>query len=317
MLKLEDLGEIPFLERLTSWIKTRNPKVKIGIGDDALVLADGTVVTSDAYSEDIHFSQRYFNAEEIGYKAAGATLSDIAAMGAEPICLLVNLFAPRQLEVEFVQRIYTGIQELTDPLNVEIAGGDTVADKKLVLSCTALGYAKKPLLRSTAAPGEALYISGFPGLSEVGQVVLGIRRKMEGFDEAKARHMRPEPRIALGLELQGKASSCIDISDGLSTDAMEIAKASKVKLVIEHGLLPRHPEILAYAERFSYNWDTLVLNGGEDFELLFTSSRQLPHEMAGLPIHRIGRIEKGKGAYLEIEGKLKPLLSRGYDHFNA
>ncbi|MBD3285739.1 thiamine-phosphate kinase [candidate division WOR-3 bacterium] len=317
MLKLENLGEFGFLDKLSAWIKTRNPRVKVGIGDDALVLTDGTIVSSDAYTEDIHFSQRYFSPEEIGFKTAGATLSDLAAMGAEPVCLLVNLFAPPDIDVEFIRRIYAGVEELTGPLGAEIAGGDTVAAKKITLSYTALGFTDKPILRSTARPGHLLYVSGFPGLSAVGQLILGMLKKKEGFNEARQKHLRPEPRIGLGIRLRDTASACVDLSDGLSTDAVELSKASKVKLIIEYDRLPAHPEVASYTERFDQNWDSLVLNGGEDFELLFTSADELPSEITGMPVHRIGSIEEGEGAFLEIDEDLKPLLSKGYDHFNV
>lgn len=318
MLNLEDLGEQGFLGLLADWVVTRNPAVSTGIGDDALVLSNGIVVTSDSYEEGIHFSRHYFSAQDIGFKSAGATLSDLAAMGAEPICLLLNLFAPADLEIAFLEGIYQGIEAVVAPLNCEIAGGDTVASDKLILSLTAVGKALAPLLRSGARPGDLLYLSGFPGLSAVGQQAL--RKGLKGFKESRASHLRPRPRIALGLALVHKASACIDTSDGLSTDANHLAKASKVKLVIEYERLPRHPEVLSFAE--GRGSDSLVLNGGEDYELLFTAPAELPDRIADLPIHRIGRIVGGKegcvtgeGAFLEINGELKPLLPLGWDHF--
>ncbi len=320
MSRLEDIGEQGFLDRLPKWLKTRNPRVKIRIGDDALVLADGTVVTSDSYVEGVHFSRRYFSPEDIGYKSAAATLSDLAGMGAEPLCLLVNLFAPPRLELSYLKSLYQGMEEVAGPLGAEIAGGDTVSSDRLILSLTALGRSKNPLLRCGARPGDLLYYSGFPGLSAVGQQAL--RKGVEGFGESKARHLRPQPRIALGLALQEKVSACMDVSDGLSTDACRLAKASGVKLVVEHERLPRHPEILDFAEQYGGHWDSLALNGGEDYELLFTAPAELPDRIAELPIHRIGRIEEGEegcvtgeGAFLEIGGELKPLLPRGWDHF--
>ncbi len=314
MSRLEDLGEQGFLDRLPEWLKTRNPRIKVGIGDDALVMSDGTVVTSDSYEEGVHFSKLYFSASDIGFKSAAATLSDLAAMGAEPICLLLNLFAPPRCEIDFLKRLYSGMEEVCGRLGVEIAGGDSVASDKLILSCTALGKTTDPLLRSGALAGDLLYLSGFPGLSRVGQQALW--KGVEGFQESKARHLRPQPRIALGIALRGKVSACMDVSDGISTDAGRLAKASKVKLVVEHERLPRHPEILAFAEQYGGHWDSLALNGGEDYELLFTSSKELPDRIAGLPIHRIGRIEEGDGVLLEVNGELKPLLPKGWDHFS-
>ncbi|MEA3311296.1 MAG: thiamine-phosphate kinase [candidate division WOR-3 bacterium] len=313
MSRLEDIGEQGFLDRLPEWLKTRNPRIKVGIGDDALVIADGTVVTSDSYVEDIHFSRLYFSPEDIGYKSAAATLSDLAGMGAEPLSLLVNLFAPPRCEIDFLKRLYSGMEEVCGRLGAEIAGGDTVSSDRLILSLTALGRSENPLLRCGARPGDLLYYSGFPGLSAVGQQAL--RKDLKGFRESKAKHLRPQPRIALGLALRGVATACIDTSDGLSTDAGHLAYSSRVKLIIEHERLPRHPEVLAFAEQYGGHWDSLALNRGEDYELLFTASHDLPDRIADLPIHRIGRIKEGKGAFLEIGGELKPLKPRGWDHF--
>ena len=320
MSRLEDIGEQGFLDRLPEWLKTRNPRIKVGIGDDALVIADGTVVTSDSYVEGVHFSKVYFSPEDIGFKSAAATLSDLAGMGAEPLSLLVNLFAPPRCEIDFLKRLYSGMEEVCGRLGAEIAGGDTVSSDRLILSLTALGRSEKPLLRCGARPGDLLYYSGFPGLSAVGQQAL--RKDLKGFKESKVRHLRPQPRIALGLALQEKVSACMDVSDGISTDAGRLAKASKVKLIVEHERLPRHQELLAFAEQHGGRWDSLVLNGGEDYELLFTAPAELPDRIAGLPIHCIGRIGGGKegcvtgeGAFLEINGELKPLEPRGWDHF--
>ncbi len=319
MPTFKELGEQGFLDRVGQWTSIRNPRVITGIGDDALVLHNGIVVSSDSYANNLHFSTLYFSPEDIGYKSAGASISDLAAMGAEPICLLVNLFVPPDFDLTFLKRVYEGMEAVCAPLKCEIAGGDTVASDNLILSLTAIGEAKRPFLRSGAVPGDLLYLSGFPGLSTVGQRLLAMRRKLDGFSDAIERHLRPEPRVDLGIKLRAKVSACMDVSDGISTDACRLARSSAVKLIVEHTLLPKHPDLISYIERFGENWDSLVLNGGEDYELLFTAkaSTKLPSEMASLSIHRIGRIEKGHGAFLEINGELKPLHPRGWDHFSV
>lgn len=313
MSRLDEIGEEEFLHKLALWLKFHNPKVRVSIGDDALVLRDGTVVTSDSYEERVHFSQDYFSYRDIGCKSAAATLSDIAAMGAEPACLLVNLFCSPNLEVESIKEIYEGIEEVSSTVGAEIAGGDTVASDRLILSLTALGETEKPLLRSGARPGDYLYLSGFPGLSAVGRRILSAQ--MEGFPESRAKHLRPMPRIELGLKLTGLASACIDTSDGLSTDSRHLAAMSGVKLVIEHENLPRHPEVVRFSRESGISLDSLLLDGGEDYELLFTSPRTIPDELDGIPIHRIGRAENGEGTFLEVEGEQRLLPAGGYDHF--
>lgn len=313
MSNLESLGEDGFLKDLPSWLSYKNPHVTTGIGDDALVLDNGIVVTSDSYEEGIHFSSGYFSPYDIGFKSAGATLSDLAAMGAEPICLLVNLFCSRDLGIDNLKSLYAGMEEVSSGAGAQIAGGDTVASEKLILSLTALGKASTPLLRSSAKPGDSLYLSGFPGLSAVGHTALATASL--GFPESKAKHLKPKPRVSLGIELRELASSAIDTSDGISTDAARLSHSSGIKLVIEQELLPVHPEILLWANEHGTDPFSLMLNGGEDYELLFTSSADVASEIAGSRITRIGRIEEGEGVYLEIEKKTQLLPSKGYDHF--
>ncbi len=313
MLNLESLGEDGFLKDLPKWLLHTNRHVRVGIGDDALVLDNGIVVTSDSYEEGVHFSSGYFSPRDIGFKSAGATLSDLAAMGAEPICLLVNLFCSRDLGIDNLKSLYAGMEEVSSSVGAQIAGGDTVASEKLILSLTALGKAPNSLLRSGAKPGDSLYLSGFPGLSAVGHTALATASP--GFPESKEKHLRPKPRVSLGIELRELASSAIDTSDGISTDAAHLAHSSGIKLIIEQELLPAHPEILLWANGHGTDLSSLMLNGGEDYELLFTSSAGIPSEIAGSRITRIGRIEEGEGVYLEIEKRTQPLPSKGYDHF--
>lgn len=315
MSRLEELGEEGFLSELGSWLRYRNPKVKIGIGDDALVLSDGTVVSSDSYEQGVHFSLEYFSPQDTGAKSAAATLSDLAAMGSEPLCLLVNLFCPADLEVDYLKKIYQGIEEVSSKVGAEIAGGDTVSSDKLILSLTAVGKAEKPLLRSGARSGDLVYVSGFPGLSAVGHRVLSA--KMDGFPESRAKHLRPEPRIGLGRALARRASACIDTSDGLSSDAWRLARMSKVKIVIEHENLPRHAELSLFAGQTGIDLDSLLLDGGEDYELLFTADASVDFSRTydDLPLHRIGRVEEGEGVFMEHRGEFRPVIPGGYDHF--
>lgn len=313
MSRLEDIGEEGFLKALPSWIKHKNLKVKTGIGDDALILENGYVVTSDAYEDGVHFSLNYFSHFDAGYKCAAATLSDIAAMGAEPICLLVNLFCSKALDISELKELYNGMEEVCADVGAQIAGGDTVASEKLILSLTAIGQSSKPLMRSGARAGDLIYLSGYPGLSAVGQHALS--QGLEGFDEAKKKHLRPKPLIRLGLGISDYANSCIDTSDGLSTDATRLARMSKVKIIIESSLLPLHPEVKKFSLGTGSATDSLILNAGEDYELLFSSPRQLPDEIEDTLVHRIGIAEEGEGLFLEANGTLLPLPAKGYDHF--
>ncbi|MBS4015905.1 MAG: thiamine-phosphate kinase [Candidatus Latescibacteria bacterium] len=357
-MRLAELGELKTIEmikKITSAPRLTNRAsrfIKVGIGDDAAVLKEGNVVTTDAYIEDVHFSLDYFSLYQIGQRVACGTLSDIAAMAATPIALFISALLPSKLEQRQLKQLYAGMLSIADKFGCRISGGDIVAYPKLGLILTAIGKTRTPKLRSTAQPGEYLYVTGFCGLAETGRLALKQKFPKKDFIQSIKRHTCPCPRIFEAIKLKKYINALIDTSDGLSTDVFHIAEESRVKIKIFADKLPMHKETYNL-----YNWviakskttpqsvvqkmrtklhtrailqplkdeiashtlemtNPLALNGGEDYELLFTSAYQkLPAKITGTKITRIGKIEKGSGVYLIKDNKEIRLYPKGYDHF--
>ncbi|MEO0084609.1 MAG: thiamine-phosphate kinase [candidate division WOR-3 bacterium] len=320
-MRLTELGETKTIELIRKIIESqyRSASIKVGIGDDACVFKNGTIITTDAYLEDIHFSLDYFTLREVGERAVCGTLSDIAAMAGIPIAIFISTLLPKTLKKTDLQELYQGMQNITNRFKCEIAGGDIVAYPKLGLILTAVGKTKHAKLRSTAKPGEYLYVSGYCGLAETGRLVLANKLSKRDFPQSIKRHHCPIPRINEALKLNKFINALIDTSDGLSTDAFHISKESKVKITIFYEKLPIHIETTKLYSYINKNTiDNVVLNGGEDYELLFTSDRpNLPLSIRGTKITQIGIIEPGQGVFIIKAGKEYPLKPAGYNHLTS
>lgn len=320
-MQLRDLGELKTIELIKKLTSSQQHKlvpssfVKIGIGDDAAVLKDDTVITTDAYLESVHFSLNYFNFYQIGQRVVCATLSDIAAMTAQPLAVFVSALLPPYLEQKQLKELYSGMQSVTSNFSCEIAGGDIVAYPKLGLILTAVGKTKNAKLRSTAKVGEYLYISGYCGLSETGRLALKNNLPVKKFIQSIKRHTCPVPRINEAVKLKKSINAMIDTSDGLSTDVYHIAEESKVKIIIFAEKIPIHKETNACCLFSANRAINIALNGGEDYELLFTSDKNLLTRNLGVKITQIGKVEKGNGVFLIKGNKEIPLLPQGYNHF--
>ncbi|HLH04182.1 MAG TPA: thiamine-phosphate kinase [Bryobacteraceae bacterium] len=272
-----------------------------GIGDDCAVFQprarEDLVFTTDFVLESRHFELSTHTAADVGHKALARSLSDLAAMGAEPAFCLVSLAIPPKLASRWVKEFYGGLTALATRFGVTLAGGDTARFERVVVDVMCCGRVPrgKALLRSGAQPGDAIYVTG-----ELGASAHGLTTKR---GEAWKRHLRPEPRIAAGLALRKLGvSACMDLSDGLSLDLVRLCKESRVSAELT-GELP-------IARGASLDE---ALNGGEDYELLFTSRRNLPHEIAGVTVTRIGRITSQRPARIRFAGR--PLKPKAFDHF--
>ncbi|MEO0072133.1 MAG: thiamine-phosphate kinase [candidate division WOR-3 bacterium] len=318
---LKQLGEFKIIEVIKNISRTsKNPQIKVGIGDDCSVFQDGTIITTDAYLEDIHFSKTYFSYKDIGKRAACATLSDIAAMAGKPLALYISALLPKNYDLKSLQQLFRGIQEICKIFKTQIAGGDLVSYSKLGLILTAVGKTKHPKLRSAVQAGDYLYLTGYVGLAETGRWALKYQLPRKEFPISITRHLTPVPRIYEAWQLKNYIRGLIDTSDGLSTDAYHLATESQVKLKIFYDKLPIHPETIKLQKFFGNrkkNWlNNLILNGGEDYELLFSSpNHNLPEKIRNLKLTCIGKAEKGQGVYLITDTKELPILPSGYDHF--
>jgi thiamine-monophosphate kinase len=322
----------------------RSSSVIQGIGDDAAVITSQagqwTVLTTDLLTEGVHFDLRTATIADIGFRAAAANLSDIAAMGGTPQYLLVALAIPRTGTRHHALQLYRGIMAACRPHQVRLIGGDTSASSGgWFLSMTLIGTVppRKALFRSGARVGDLLYVTGTIGDSLAGLMLLNEpppRKKRSSHSAALSarhrkflirRHLHPTARLAEGQWLTAHrfATSAIDISDGLSGDLRHICEESHVGADLDLTALPLSPACRAYAASRQLDPVALALTGGEDYELLFTlpSRRRAQVERAAKP-HRfrmtyIGTIRPARNGIQAIGPgeKRYPLPITSYEHF--
>jgi thiamine-monophosphate kinase len=281
-------------------------------GDDAAVI-DDQVITVDMLVEDVDFTQSV-PLRFIARKSLAVNLSDLAAMGAQPRYAVVALGLPPWVNVNMLT---DALAEAAREHEIEIVGGDLSRADKLIISITAIGEAKQPLLRSGARAGDRLYVSrplggAAAGLAFLGKPLDGMPYALREFAQsAVQRQIDPEPEVELGMKLVGIATSCIDVSDGLSTDLSHLCEASGVGAEISRERIPVFPGLI----ESGLNVRDAVLNGGEEYALLFTS-RLRESEISvrvGRPVYAIGRMVEERG--VRIDGE--PLPPRGWDHFGG
>jgi len=307
------------------------------IGDDAAVI-DNQVLTTDLLIEDVDFT-RAIPIRFIARKSLAVNLSDLAAMGAAPAYALLSLGLP-PWALEQADEMLVAYAEAAREYGIEIVGGDFSRAEKLTISVTAIGrIVTRALLRSGGRPGDRVYVSRPLGGSATGLLLSGAtgsqpvggfeglsaRRSSDGYahrefvESAIRRHIDPEPELALGLALARieEVTSCIDVSDGLSSDLHHLCDASRCGAEIEKERIPIFPDLLSYGARFGINVKDAVLHGGEEYALLFTSSLR-ESELStrlGRPVYAIGRMTKARQVILKEDGLARPLEPRGWDHF--
>jgi thiamine-monophosphate kinase len=305
----------------------KNPAIRTGIGDDCAVLRllpgrgklTDTLVTTDFTLEGIHFRRDWHSAESVGHRCLARGLSDIAAMGGEPVAAFLSLALPRDLPQSWVGRFARSLISLAERYGVTLAGGDTAESPNGILAdVVVVGTAPrgKAVLRSRAKPGDQIYVSGELGGSEAAVWEMRRKPKRKLNPREYSRHFFPEPRIELGriLREKGLASAMIDTSDGLSTDLAHICKESGVGAELQVASIP-----LASVGKPSREVDlTFAMHGGEDYELLFTAPprKRVPSRIAGVPITHIGHITRGRRIFLRSRSGVGYELSpRGWEHF--
>lgn len=315
-----------------------------GIGDDAAVIATAPKqwwhLTTDLLAEGVHFDLHTASAESVGYRAAMANLSDIAAMGAVPRYLLVSLAVPKALKAEAIYQLYEGLMKASRLHGVTLIGGDTSASKSgLFLSITLIGTTRagRALFRSGAQVGDHIYVTGTLGDSLAGlQLLTGgkanpsARQKFASLRKSHRhflvdRHLHPTARIAEGRWLNASrlATAAIDLSDGLSGDVRHICEESRVGAELDLSTIPVSMPCRAYAHAYRLDPIQLALTGGEDYELLFTVSQknqaavERQARARGYRITCIGIIRPNRvGVQIKFgDGKMQPLPMTSYEHF--
>ncbi|HKT33680.1 MAG TPA: thiamine-phosphate kinase [Nitrospira sp.] len=334
------IREFDLINALKQRYGTVDSRVVRGIGDDAAVIASNRhrrcLLTTDLLAEGVHFDRRTATLGDIGFRAAIANLSDIAAMGGTPEYLLVSLAIPHDITARHVEQLYHGIMAASRPHGVRLIGGDTSASKDgWFINLTVVGSAESNgiLLRSGARAGDDLYVTGTLGDSRAGLHLLHRLRSPARSLSAgqqrflKRRHLRPTARIREGKWLsKGRwATSAIDLSDGLSGDLRHLCTESGVGALIELAALPISAACRQYARSVHQVPHSIALAGGEDYELLFTvSARERDRfERASAQRHyhvtRVGKMTPAKeGLRMMLpNGSQRPLSFSSYEHFST
>lgn len=293
----------------------------VGIGDDAAVLRCDAplVVSNDALVDEVHFRRGWLSEEEIGYRATMAALSDLAAMGAKPLGVVSGLILPDDVDDEALRRLAIGQRRAASECGTAVIGGNLAKGSQLSITCTVMGTAERPLLRSGAKPGDVLAVVGHLGLARAGlEALLSDAPLSPVLAPALEAFKAPEAHIAAGLKLGPVAHACIDLSDGLALDALRMAEESDVGIVLEaEGLLT--PELELVAAVLDRPPVTLALEGGDDYALLVALTPEAFEATATQPaLRRVGRVEEGEGLWMvetPDEDERVPVGEGGYDHF--
>jgi len=336
--EISTLGEFCLIEKLTKEFKLKNKSSIKGVGDDAAILDYSgfkTVVSTDLLVEGIHFDLAYFPLRHLGFKSVIVNLSDIYAMNAIPKQITVSIALSNRFSVEALEEIYFGIKTACDAYGVDLIGGDTTSSKSgLVISITALGVGEEDKLtyRSGAKSGDLICVSGDLGASYLGLQLLerekqllqsdpNIKTDLENQKYIVGRFLKPEARrdiIDLFHKSGLKPTAMMDISDGLASELYHIAKQSKVGILIEEDKVPMHPESQQMALKFNVDPINAALNGGEDYELLFTIDPKDMELVKYMPdISIIGEVKKLEDGIkmLSTGGNLFDLKAQGWKHF--
>lgn len=297
------------------------PDVRVGPGDDcAVVGGDGIALSSDMSVEGVHFRRDWLSPGEIGWRAAAGALSDLAAVAARPIGILVSLAAAEEDAGAFAEGVMAGCGDAAACAGAALLGGDLARSPgPMVIDVTVVGEARDPVLRAGAAMGDEVWVTG-----ELGGAAACLRALLAGDapdPAARARFARPVARVeeAAWLYARGLPDAMIDLSDGLAGDAAHLAAAGGVAILLSPELVPVHPAAAARGDEAL----RLALGGGEDYELCFTAAQgtvwpqvEAFRSVFGIPLTCVGRVGGGDGVWFaDPEGRRTPVGFGGWQHF--
>lgn len=337
---LSNLGEFALIEHLTKNFKINHKSTIKGIGDDAAVLDfdnKKAVVTTDLLVEGVHFDLSYMPLKHLGYKAVMVNLSDVYAMNAQATQITVSIAVSNRFPLEALEELYSGIETASKLYNIDVIGGDTTSSTKgLLISITALGEVsgEDVVYRKGAKPNDLLVVSGDLGGAYMGLQVLEREKEvykvnpnsqpdLEPYTYIVERQLKPEARkdiIKLLKDLEVKPTSMIDISDGLSSEIIHLCTNSNVGCDLYENKIPLDPQVISTCEEFNLDSTTVALNGGEDYELLFTVSQEDFSKIKANPnLSIIGYItEASTGMHLVTRAETKiELKAQGWKNFNG
>lgn len=322
-IRLGPGGEFDVIRDILSGDEAAEPALRVGPGDDAAVLARcARVLSTDLSVEGIHFRREWLRPEEIGYRATMAALSDLAAMGADPLAVLVSLAAPPEDAASgYLADVGRGTRDAAREVGAALAGGDvTRSPGPLVVDVVVVGETDAPVLRSGAAPGDEVWVTGTLGGAAAAVRLLEAGSPLPS--GLRQRFARPRPRFAAMREIRGAVpvTAGMDVSDGILQDAGHLAASSGVRITLSAHLIPVDPGV----EHLLQEEDALqvALSGGEDYELLLTLRPGLAQRASaisarlGIPLTRVGVVEEGSGVGI-VDPAGHPVLPgrTGFDHF--
>lgn len=336
---ISDLGEFGLIDQLTKNFELKNENSLVGVGDDAAVIqvSEDTVqlISTDMLVEGIHFNLMYMPLKHLGYKAVAVNVSDICAMNGTAQQITVSLAVSSRFPLEALEELYEGIHLACTNYGVDLVGGDTTSSTSgLVINVTVLGTAKKVdvVYRSGAKEYDLLVVTGDLGAAYMGLQVLerekevfkanpSIQPDLDGHDYIIERQLKPEARkdiIGYLKELEVKPTAMIDISDGLASEILHLCKASKVGCHVYDEKVPIDAKTSMTAIDFNLDPNTCALNGGEDYELLFTIDQKDFDKIKGNPhMTVIGHITNENDGiyYVDKNGSAITLKAQGWKHF--
>ena len=333
------LGEFGLIKHLTQFFPIENISTELGVGDDAAIInAEGkkVLVSTDMFTEGVDFNLGYVPLKHLGYKVVVAGISDIISMNAVPTQIMISVAVSNRFPVEALEEIYAGVQLACRRYKVDLVGGDTTSSQTgLVINVTAVGLesSEKIISRNGAKPNDLLVVTGDLGGAYMGLQILerehsvylknpNMQPEMEGYDYILERQLKPEARADIkGIleELGVKPTSMIDISDGLASEVLHLSDRSKVGFRIYEEKIPMDELTISTADEFNLNPVMTALNGGEDYELLFTISQADFDKIKNNPDFTIigHAVEEEQGNYLVLRGsnELAELTAQGWDAY--
>jgi thiamine-monophosphate kinase len=333
-MKLKDIGEFGFIEKINQGCLIRPDNVVRAIGDDAAAFTTDakqiTLVTTDLLIERIHFLRDTTSGHNLGYKSLAVNLSDIAAMGGTAREVFVSIAIPKDCRIEYLDDLYRGMKRLAAEFDVNILGGDTTgSNADLIINIVVTGQVPKGeiLLRDNARPGDVILTTGFLGDSRAGSYLIlnRIETRSKEYKQLFESHILPKPYLREGRFLASTkmVHAAIDVSDGLSSDLAHVVKQSKVGANVYADKIPISKNLKKFCRQFDFDPIEFALAGGEDYTLVITAAqkdaarlRRDYDEKFNQPLFVIGEItDTGSMVLIETNGSTRPITPSGWNHF--
>jgi len=335
-MKLKDIGEFGFIEKISQGCLIRPENIIRAIGDDAAAFYTDaglvSLITTDLLVERVHFLRDATDGFNLGYKSLAVNLSDIAAMGGTAREAFVSIAIPEDCSTDFLEDLYRGIKDLAATFKINILGGDTTSSVvDLIINIAVTGSVPKEelLLRNAAQHGDIIFSTGFLGDSRAGLhiIINHIQADSKQLKDLFHSHILPRPFLREGrfLSAQNGVHAAIDVSDGLSSDIGHIAKESNVGVRLFADKIPVSENLIYFCRRFDFNPAEFAFAGGEDYTLLCTVSPDHADDVAekylktfDSPLYSIGKItNSGKMEIVDSSGRAKEFKPKGWDHFKS